>query len=276
MTKEQLTEELEGILEKRWWADLEWVKTEDFRLSLLKEVITLTDYYKDTMLTEDDVLKLINYSFDIFNIALENSKEYIDDKKVLKVAANPCYWDGEKVFFHGEEYGFTSIKNIELFKSLELGEKISLLEAMTGLDQEEKPEYLCLFEYKEDEYLLERDWSGDLEYYTLDEAIDEWMGNDEENMIEESKYVDEDSYYIQLLLELQGYQVVILERSRFLDHSHLDEIYKYLKEGYKLIRAVDLAYVEKAEKLDKQDGWYDNERSMQTFVNNCLYTTLVK
>lgn len=276
MTKEQLTEELEGILEKRWWADLEWVQTEDFRLSLLKEVITLTDYYKDTMLTEDDVLKLINYSFDIFNTALENSKEYIDDKKVLKVAANPCYWDGEKVFFHGEEYGFTSIKNIELFKSLELGEKTSLLEAMTGLDQEEKPEYLCLFEYKEDEYLLERDWSGDLEYYTLDEAIDEWMGNDEDNMIEESKYVDEDSYYIQLLLELQGYQVVILERSRFLDHSHLDEIYKYLKEGYKLIRAVDLAYVEKAEKLDKQDGGYDNERSMQTFVNNCLYTTLVK
>ncbi|ELC8402627.1 hypothetical protein ACSXCS_16455 (plasmid) [Clostridium perfringens] len=276
MRKEQLTEELEGILEKRWWADLEWVKTEDFRLSLLKEVITLTDYYKDTMLTEDDVLKLINYSFDIFNTALENSKEYIDDKKVLKVAANPCYWDGEKVFFHGEEYGFTSIKNIELFKSLELGEKTSLLEAMTGLDQEEKPEYLCLFEYKEDEYLLERDWSGDLEYYTLDEAIDEWMGNDEDNMIEESKYVDEDSYYIQLLLELQGYQVVILERSRFLDHSHLDEIYKYLKEGYKLIRDVDLAYVKKAEKLDKQDGWYDNEISMKTFVNNCLYTTLVK
>ena len=145
---------------------------------------------------------------------------------------------------------------------------------MTGLDQEFPPDYLTIFEYREDEYLLERDWGGDLEYYTMDEALEEWMTGYEEEMLIENENADSDD--IETVFKLQGYQVVILERSRFLDHSHLDEIEKYLQEGYKLIRNVDFKYIEKAEELNKKGGWYDNVRSVETFVNNCLYTTLVK
>lgn len=278
MKKQELTNkidisEIEALLDYVGVDDLESLKTEDFRSELLKETITLTDYYANEMLTEENVLKLINYSYDIFNKALECSDKYIDGKKALMVTANPCYWDGEKVFFHSEETcSLSNIKNIELFKSLESDYKVSLLEAMTGLDQEFPPDYLCVFEYREDEYLLERDWSGDLEYYTIDDAMDEWINSDD-NVIEESERVDYYSDDIKLLLELKGYEVVILERTRFLEHSHLNEIEEYLEEGYKLIRDVDIAYVEKAEEVK---DWHDNEISMKIFVNNCLYTTLVR
>ncbi|MGV1040596.1 hypothetical protein [Clostridium perfringens] len=276
MKKEEIKnyEEIEELLDYTAYDDLESIRTEDFREWLLAQTIALTDYYADEMLNENDVLKFINYAHNIFSNALENSEEFINGKKVLKVSANPIYWDGEKVFFHSEFYAFKNIKNIEFLNEFESFGKAKLLEAMTGLDQEFPPDYLTIFEYREDEYLLERDWGGDLEYYTMDEALEEWMTGYEEEMLIENENADSDD--IETVFKLQGYQVVILERSRFLDHSHLDEIEKYLQEGYKLIRNVDFKYIEKAEELNKKGGWYDNVRSVETFVNNCLYTTLVK